>query len=386
MSWQLTGVSIAVMVAISIAFLLSGSYTRVQLASGTIEPAAGAITITARRPGVLTELRVQEGQPVRHGQRLLAIQAEETLAEGGSLADRVRRTINRRERELALQRAYTQKAAAADRERLRMQIIGTRSEIAELDRQIGDQRRIMDIIAKDLARASEVAARGFISKRDLDSRELSLITGRKELYQLQQQRSSKVAQIGEIERTIQQAGANADVQLAGTALSQSDLLERLVQSASLRGYSVTSPINGIVTALRIKLGESVIQGQQMFVIVPQNSSMQAELYLPTSAAAFVSPNQHVRIAVDAYPYDRYGTIDATVKSVSMTTVADDRPTGTTKAGRVYIVVATIAQPWFVVAGRRQKLIPGMSVNGRIVTERRTLAQWLLEPLLALSQR
>jgi membrane fusion protein len=212
-SWQLTSVSIAVMVAISIAFLLSGSYTRVQLASGTIEPAAGAITITARRPGVLTELRVQEGQPVRHGQRLLAIQAEETLAEGGSLADRVRRTINRRERELALQRAYTQKAAAADRERLRMQIIGTRSEIAELDRQIGDQRRIMDIIAKDLARASEVAARGFISKRDLDSRELSLITGRKELYQLQQQRSSKVAQIGEIERTIQQAGANADVQL-----------------------------------------------------------------------------------------------------------------------------------------------------------------------------
>jgi membrane fusion protein len=382
----MTAITIASMVAISLVFLFNGSYARVQTAEGSIEPSAGAVAVMARRPGILNSLEVREGQSVGRGQRMLTIQAEETLAGGGTLAAQVRSMIDGRSAELDRQREYTKRAAAADRDRLAMQIIGARSEIGELDRQIEDQRHVLDIAARDFAKASEVAARGFISRNDLDRRELSLIERRKELFQLEQQRSSKLAQVKEIGNAIRQSGANADVQLAVSALNRSELLEQLLQSASLSGYSVTAPIDGSVTAVQVKEGQSVAQGERMFSVVPRNSPMQAELRLPTSAAAFVAPGQTVRLAVDAFPYDQYGTLDAVVRSVSMTTVPFDPQSGTATAKRGYLVVAAIGRPWFTIDGRRRALTAGMSVSGRIVTERRTLAQWLLGPLLSISRR
>jgi len=37
-------------------------------------------------------------------------------------------------------------------------------------------------------------------------------------------------------------------------------------------------------------------------------------------------------------------------------------------------------------GRRERLLPGMTITARIKTQERTLIQWLLDPILAVSER
>jgi membrane fusion protein len=50
------------------------------------------------------------------------------------------------------------------------------------------------------------------------------------------------------------------------------------------------------------------------------------------------------------------------------------------------VTVKLAQSWVMAFGRRQPLVPGMTLTARIITERQNLFQWLFEPLFAVQRR
>ena len=53
---------------------------------------------------------------------------------------------------------------------------------------------------------------------------------------------------------------------------------------------------------------------------------------------------------------------------------------------VYLVTAELAEPFVRAFGRRQPLLPGMTLSARIVAERQSLLHWLFEPLFAVGGR
>ena len=53
---------------------------------------------------------------------------------------------------------------------------------------------------------------------------------------------------------------------------------------------------------------------------------------------------------------------------------------------VYLVTAELDEPFVTAFGRRQPLLPGMTLSARIVTERQSLLQWLFQPLFAVGRR
>jgi membrane fusion protein len=52
----------------------------------------------------------------------------------------------------------------------------------------------------------------------------------------------------------------------------------------------------------------------------------------------------------------------------------------------YPVVVEIDNPEVIAFGRREKLVPGMTLTARIVTEKQSLIEWLFEPLFAVRRR
>ncbi|MBA4768623.1 MAG: secretion protein HlyD, partial [Porphyrobacter sp.] len=52
----------------------------------------------------------------------------------------------------------------------------------------------------------------------------------------------------------------------------------------------------------------------------------------------------------------------------------------------YPVVVDIDNPEVVAFGRREQLVPGMSLTARIITEKQSLIEWLFEPLFAVRRR
>jgi len=382
-SWQIIGFLLVIALIVSVSFLASANYTRVEVVAGAISLDNGVASIIPSRPGVITQVLAKDGQKVAPGARLARVRSEEDLASGSTAPDRIRAALREQDTSLASQGSLLMRASEADRSRLRAQIAGARAESVSLSTQISDQQRLVETAARQYSEVQKIAASGFVSRRDIEEREASVITRRQQLAQMQQALSAKQAQLGEAERAIVQSQANAQAQYAGTQSSRATLLQQIAENDLARGYLITTPVAGTVTALTARIGQRASSDQALMLIVPERSKPTVELYVPTAAAGFISIGQAVRVAVDAFPYQRFGTVDARIVSVSSATVAKQGSSGSTP---VYLVTAALTRPTLRAYGREQRLLPGMTLSARIVTEQRTLLEWLFEPLFAVRNR
>jgi len=383
-AWQLIGYLLLAGLVIALIFLATASYSRVETVGGAIVLDRGVASIVPSRPGIVTEILVRDGQRVVQGAPLVRIRSEEDMAGGGTTPQRILEALGEQDQRLSSQAGQVRTAATAERARLAAQIEGLTEEIASLETQIGAQRRLVEVAENEFRVTGSVAARGFISRRDLDSRETALLARRQQLSQLEQARSAKRANVAEAQRMIPQSAAAAEAQAAGVLSSRAELAQRFAQAESSRGYSLAAPVGGVVTAVTGRVGQPAAQGQPLLVVMPQGARPRAELYVPTQAAGFLAIGQEVRLAVDAFPYQRFGTVPARITEISSTAV----PRATADGGTipVYLVTAELGAPFVTAFGRRQPLLPGMILSARIVTERQSLFRWLFQPLFAVGGR
>ena len=120
------------------------------------------------------------------------------------------------------------------------------------------------------------------------------------------------------------------------------------------------------------------------MIVPAGGRMVARLEIPDKAVGFVRPGQPVMLALDAYPYERFGSVQATIRDVASAPVLKAAPNG--DGSTVYMATALVPQPFITAYGRKRQLVPGMTLKARIVTEKRSLIHWLFDPLYAAARR
>ena len=108
--------------------------------------------------------------------------------------------------------------------------------------------------------------------------------------------------------------------------------------------------------------------------------VEAALGVPSSAVGFLEPNQPVRIAVDAFPYQVYGALSGKVTAISGAAAP-----GTGGEGEVFQVRATLpAEVWAY--GTPHPLRPGMTLTARVRTRPRSLLAWMFDPVLAVGRR
>jgi membrane fusion protein len=135
-----------------------------------------------------------------------------------------------------------------------------------------------------------------------------------------------------------------------------------------------------VTAVTARPGSAAAVDQPLMAVIPDNSRPQALFHVPSHAAGFLAPGQEVRIAVDAFPSQRFGTVPARIVRISSTAIPRTTPQGETVA--VFLVTAELERPFVNAFGQRRALLPGMTLSARIVVERQSLLEWLFAPLFA----
>ena len=384
MSWQLVGLVFFVLVAAAIVFLSLAGYSRVETVGGIVSPEGGLARVVALRPGTVADLAVREGQRVRAGQPLALVRTEEMLASGiGSTAE-VMASLGSQETGLKAQKRQLAASASAQRAQMGSRIGGLQAEIDALDTQIQVQEGLVESAKTELGIARKVAERGFVSRRDLLQREEVYLNRQQQLSQLRQSRSSQLAAIGEARGAISQADAAAGAQISALAAQQSDIAQSRTAAEAATATRLTAPIAGTVTALTARPGQSVAAQEPLMLIVPGGEALRAELYVPTAAVGFLKVGQDVRVGLDAFPYQRFGTLPARVATIASAPVAQTGPDG--NAVPVYLVTARLSRQWVEAYGKREPLIAGMTLSARIVTERQSLLEWLFEPLFAVRER
>jgi len=375
LSWHFVGGFLFVAIVAGIILLAATPYAEVETVPATLLPDHGMANIMSTRSGVVTAVNVVDGSRVRPGQPLITIRNEEAMTDGSTSSARTADAIRLQRLQIAAQVREANARARAEEVQNLAGVQGLVVEIAYLDQQLDTQRQLVDSAAADIARVQKIANGGFISVRDMQARRDVLLSRRQQLAQLEQARAAKITDLGRARQSAVQAASSDRAQLAQLEVGALDLDTKLATSQALSAYVLDAPIAGVATAIAVRPGDHVTAEQQLATIVPARYNFEAEFYVPTSRAGGIYVGQEVRLSVDAFPYERYGSLNGAIREISSVPLAN----GQNNPAPAYRVRATLSARDMNAFSQAGALRPGMAMTARIVARRESLLRWLVFP-------
>lgn len=375
-------VSIALLVAM-IAIVSLGAYTRYARAEGSIISSAGVVAISSAADGTISKIYVQNGQHVRKGQILFELSGEATNLDGGDThASRVailrtkQATVRADLAALAATRAYS----LGD---LRAQIASRDQQMVGLSDQILIQSKRTEAAQQLYEQWVGLAGKGFVSKAQILQQRDVVLQGKANASQLKGQRSK----LGEDLATSRSALARLDDDVAGSKRKlERDLadVDADLATAELEvGSAVRSSIDGTIATVLIHPGQRASKQEVVLNIVPNDRSVLAEIWMPSSEVGFVASGQRVNLKYQAFPFRTYGVQGGKVREVSE--VALNAADVTQILGKKvdeprYRVLVSLDAQTVEAQGGPRPLKVGMQLEGDVLLGRRRLVDWLIDPL------
>jgi membrane fusion protein len=382
----MVGALIAIIVIAAI-WITQGSYSRIETVPGILVTDQATSKVFAPQPGVVTELTVKDGTVVTKGDRIAIIKLDRQGESGRDILGQSALSIDERMRLGEQQIGIANQRMALERQRLEGVIGSSAQQIASLDAQIDLQAQVVASHRQIFEQIAKVVERGFVSKVEFERRRQTLIASEQQLESLKQQRLTRQSEAAQATAQIAALPIEAARSSSDIRLQQSALEQQKTQIEGERSYVITAPISGRITAVQTATGRTATAQTPLMVIVPQGTTLHAELYAPTSAIGFVKSGQETRILFDAFPYQRFGSFGGKISSVSQS-IIDPRDTDVPikLEQAVYRISVELERQHVTGYGDKMSLQPGMTLNANIVLERQSFLDWILAPLNAVRKR
>ena len=145
-----------------------------------------------------------------------------------------------------------------------------------------------------------------------------------------------------------------------------------------------APADAIVLDIANRtIGSVVREAETLFVLVPRDVPLQAEVNVEGRDIGQVSVGQPVRIKFDAFPFQKYGTATGAVRVISQDSFSPDpKAEGARRATAPYYrVLVDLVDTHLRLPAERVQLIPGMAVTAELKVGRRSVMSYFLYPLL-----
>jgi len=410
--------SIVAFFLLAILWALIGKVDIVATAHGKIIPSGHTKVIQPFEIGVVRGIHVHEGQEVKQGDLLIELDSTSSNADRDRLAQQIM-TLKLIQARLDAQQAAVgasehddamaprinapegAKTAAVEAEQriLDTQMAEFRAKLGALDSAIARRqseieairaiviklKTTLPLITKRANSLKKLNERKLVSEHDYLELEEERIEKQQDL--IAQQNRLKEAQAAITEARQQREAVKAEFkrntlsELADTeqrldAISQEYI--KATQRSTLQ--QLTAPVDGVVQQLAMHtVGGVVTPAQELMVIVPKERELEVEAWLENKDIGFVYPGQIAEIKVETFPFTKYGTIDAEIKSVSNDAVADE------KRGLIYAARVLMKQSVMKVEEKLVNLSPGMVVTVEVKTGQRRLIEFFMSPLLRYKQ-
>ncbi len=200
--------------------------------------------------------------------------------------------------------------------------------------------------------------------------------------------ASEISRNDQLASNLQAAYLNADnykaqyksqllTEVAQLTATVSSLKEELIKANALGKKQVLySPVDGHVQELVINTeGGVVTDAQQLMIIVPDDTTLEAEVYLENKDIGFVDASMSVEIKVHTFPFTKYGVVDATIKTISDDATVDE------SLGLIYRVQLNLDKDDIGLGMKAVKLMLGMSITAEVAIGERRIVEFFLAPLL-----
>jgi len=169
-----------------------------------------------------------------------------------------------------------------------------------------------------------------------------------------------------------------------------DALSEQLQKADKRHklVTLTSPSEAVVLEIaKLSQGSVIREAEPLFTLVPLGATLESEVQIDSIDIGYVKQGDTAHLKLDAYPYQRHGTLSARIKTISEDAFRRDgsgslSTHGPGSAGMdvIYIARMNLLDPNLKKMPEHARLLPGMTLNAEIVVGKRSVISYLLWPL------
>ncbi|SHN41802.1 membrane fusion protein [Duganella sacchari] len=377
-------------------FAFTHGFTRKETVSGIVVPDRGVVRIAAPQSGVITGIQAKEGDLLQVGDPVFVLTSERTSTKGDTQAA-INEALSSRMGYLNKEIQHQGVQSGNKEKEIHQRLDNLNASLKQLDGELALQRRKADILRELAANLNSLAVEGTISRNSASQKTAEMLEQQARISAIEGQRLTTQREIA----ALTALQADLPLQSSREASTLKRNMEELRQEASeneaKRQLVVRADASGRLAGIVVDQGQPVSMEQRLGSLLPADSKLEAELYVPTRAAGFIRPGTEVLLRYDAFPYQKFGQFHGRIREVSMTTISpiELQPAGAVQAGPghsamltepVYRVRVSLHAQDVVAGGRSYLLKPGMQLSATLVLEHRTLVEWILEPLLGITSR
>ena len=381
------------------------------IATGQVAVESNTKTLQHLEGGIVSEILVAEGDPVKRGQPLIRLDGTETQVQLGIVRGRIDELLAKQARlvaerdglneiEFPFEIAYRsmehsiesimsgQKRLFASRratltgqkEQLKEKIVQLDKEIAGLESQLKAEEAQAELIGSELGDLMGLREQGLVP----ESRILSL---KREAAKIEGERGQHVAQIARIKGRIsetrlqiiqidQEARTEVLNEITDVEAQLAELTEkRVAAEEQLRRIEIRAPQSGLVHQMLVHtIGGVIGPGQELMQIVPNNERLVVEARLEPRDIDQVTVNQAAVAKFSAFDQRSTPEIKGFVKRIAADLTQDP------VTGQQYYSVRIEFDEQQRARLGENVLVPGMPADIFIATGARTPMNYLLQPL------
>ncbi|GHD64303.1 HlyD family efflux transporter periplasmic adaptor subunit [Jeongeupia chitinilytica] len=370
-----------------ICYAYFGQYTRKAKLSGVVMPASGLIKVVAPVEGRIQSILVTEGQEVARNAPLFILSGERYSRDGVGTLAKLRESIQgerllvERERERRLQLNQLETTALVNKQQ------GLNSEVHTAQTALAIAEKRVHLQENLLRRNQQLQQQGFLSESASQRQEIELTTAQGEAEQARQNLLRLRQEIQSSQSDLEQARIGGENSLVELDRRLQQLEQQLIELGRQDSAMVRAPTAGVATAIAAKSGQSALQNETLLLVVPKNSELIVELYATSQSVGFIKPGQHVGLRFQAFPYEKYGIQSGVVREVTRAAQPPSelaQRTGLNLGNEGYYRVQVKLNKASVNVGNREEpLKVGMSTQGDVFLDTRSIYEWLFEPLSTL---
>lgn len=398
--------TVLTLLVIAILWSIFGSVDRIVVAPGKVATRTPMIVMQPFTTSRILQIDVKAGDHVRKGQVLVVFDPAFAQADVASLQHKVETLTAQTERleaELAGKRFGARTGDGAARitqaQIFDQEMSDYQAEMKQRDSRLGqidsqlkvdeaslpgirsqlDMAHRMVAIQQSL-RAQQAAAELDVMRAQsnaIDS-ELKLKNTLGDAAKLNQQRAETLQ---ERQAYIEKWRSDHSQQLVEARQDLAEATETLNKARRMKDLTrIVAPVSGTVLEVADRSVGSVLrEAETLITLVPDGADLYVEANTPSRDVSYVKIGDKVRVKLEAYPFQRFGTLNGVLDVIGADSVPlkQDDP----RNELVYRVQVRITDSLGELAARSIRVRPGLVASAEIKTGKRSVASYVLNPIL-----
>ena len=404
-------VTLHVLVLGFIAFLVWATLSKVDqvvIAQGRLINPLPNVVVQPLETAVIQSVDVRVGQIVKKGDRLAALDATFVQADETQLRQRLaslETQIGGLEQELAGGSRPSKTLSEGDSDgRLQASLVDERKAnyraqqlklsetVAKLRAALATNRQDQHLVDSRLRSLKEIeamqekmVAQKFGAPLQLleaqqrtkeVQRDLELVVSREQ--ELRRELSAYEAEKTAFEKGWRQKAMEEMLQVS----RERDAIREQLQKAGRRQKLVTmnAPVDAVVLDIaKLSPGSIVKEAETFFTLVPLNVVLEAEVQVESADVGYIKVGDPVHVKLDAFPFQRHGTLHAQVRTISQDAFRRDTAA---KGGADAFYLSRVKLEPMLLKNMKEgaQLLPGMTLAAEIVVGERSVISYLAWPL------